>query len=728
MDICVNLNKTKSMSAWTCISGGLLGLLMLLPSAALAASSNSLESIDFNQLPGDRVQIIMGFSDTAPDPISFSVTNPARIALDFPDTRNNLKQRSHAVKVSSVQSINTAQAKDRTRAVINLSDMMVYQTEAKDKQLLVTLAPSSTPQAVLTQQAEASAASPTTDFEVPASNQSTSEAVVAGIKAIDFRRGTDGAGRVLIKLANPNTPVNIRQQGTQVIVDVSNAELPAHLQRRMDVLDFATPVQMIDAKTIGNKSQIMIKTKGKFTQLAYQAGDTYTVEIRPVTKKNPSAKKKDISFKGERLSLNFQDIEVRSVLQLIADFTGLNIVVSDEVGGNITLRLKNVPWDQALDIIMKTKALGKRQHGNVVYIDKAENIAKNEMAELNQRKSQQDLAPLRTEIIGLNYAKAEDVKEVIKSSSTSKHNSKGKLSASRSGNSFRASTSRKKESSFSTSSTILSSRGNITVDNRTNTLIVQDTPENLNAIRDLIKVIDIPVRQVMIESRIVTASNKFTHELGASFGAGNIERSDDNLLTTNFAVNNLSAAAATGTIGFSLAKIPLGANLDLELSAAETESRVEVVASPRIITSNQATARIEQGVEIPYQEAASSGATSTSFKKAVLSLEVTPQITRDDRINMELLVNRDSVGAIFNGIPSIDTREIATQVLVENGQTIVLGGIFEETDSKGESRVPFFGELPIIGQLFRRRTTADDKSELLIFVTPKIINDDLALR
>lgn len=703
MDICVNLNKTKTMFARACVSGGLLGLLMLLlPSAATAVNTNSLESLDFNKLPGDRVQIVMGFSETAPEPLSFSVTNPARIALDFPNTRNNLKQRSQAVKVSTVQSVNTAQAKDRTRAVINLSDMMVYQTETRDKQVLVTLAPSSTPQALLSQQAEASPASSTTDYEVPASNQSNSMDSDAGIKAIDFRRGTDGAGRVLIKLANPNTPIDIRQQGTHLVVELSNAQLPSHLQRRMDVLDFATPVQMIDAKTVGSKSQIMIKTKGKFSQLAYQAGDTYTVEVRPVSKKKQSAKKKQISFKGERLSLNFQDIEVRSVLQLIADFTGLNIVVSDDVGGNVTLRLKNVPWDQALDIIMKTKALDKRQHGNVVYIDLAKNIAAHEEEVLNRQKTKQNLIALHTEIIGLNYADAEEMKQLLQSAGGGNGDA---------------------------GSSIMSQRGSVSIDRRTNNLLVQDTPEKLDEIRALVKTLDIPVRQVMIESRIVTAKDNFTHELGVHFTGSNTERNDDNLLSTDFAVNNMSAAAtASGTIGFSLAKIPTGANLDLHLTAAETESRVEVVASPRIITSNKTTARIEQGVEIPYQEATSSGATSTSFKKAVLSLEVTPHITRDDRINMELNVNRDSVGIIYEGVPSIDTREVQTQVLVENGQTIVLGGIFEENDSKGESRVPFFGELPIIGQLFRRRTNADEKSELLIFVTPKIINDDLALR
>jgi len=689
MDMCVKLIKARTMFAWMCVNG-LIGLTLLMPLPAFAVLSNSLESIDFNPLPGDRVQIIMGFANKAPEPLSFSVTNPARIALDFPDTSVNLKKRSKDVKLSAVESINTAQAKDRTRTVINLAENMVYQTETKDNQLLVTLAPSSTPEPFFAQSTQAAEA------EKPAAPTSMNP----GIETIDFRRGTDGAGRVLIKLSKPSTPIDIKQQGTHVVVDLSNATIPENLQRRMDVLDFATPVQTIDAKSTGNNSQIMINTKGKFSQLAYQAGNTYTVEIRPVSEKPSKTAKKDISYKGERLSLNFQDIEVRSVLQLIADFTGLNIVVSDDVTGNVTLRLKNVPWDQALDIIMRTKALGKRQHGNVVYIDTAKNIATHEEEVLNRQKTQQNLTPLRTEIISLNYADAEEMKQLLQSTSGG--------------------------DGGSGSTSIMSDRGSVTLDRRTNNLLVQDTPDRLEEVRALVKALDVPVRQVMIESRIVTASDKFTHELGASFGASNITRSLDKTLSTDFAVN--LPAAGGSTIGLSLAKIPLGAKLDLELSAAETESRVEIVASPRIITSNKTTARIEQGVEIPYEEATSSGATNISFKKAVLSLEVTPHITRDDRINMELIVNRDSVGQLFNNIPSIDTREVQTQVLVENGQTIVLGGIFEENQLDGETRVPFFGKLPLIGWMFRHESDKNDKSELLIFVTPKIINDDLALR
>ena len=685
-----------------------MGLLLLLPLTAIAADSTALESIDSNRLPGDRVQIVMKFTGAAPTPLSFTIANPARIALDFPDTRNSLAQRVHQIKVGAAQSVSTAQANDRTRVVINLSEMMAYQTEIRGDRLLVTLAPSSAPQVLLTRETQLPAAATPAADTFPTSVEGISDYMAAtaannpdSIEAIDFRRSSDGAGRILIKLSNPSTPIDINQQGTHVIVNLKRTELPAEMQRRMDVLDFATPVETIDAKTIGDNTQITINAKGKFSQLAYQSGNTYTVEIRPIAEKKLHAKKKEISFKGERLSLNFQDIEVRSVLQLIADFTGLNIVVSDDVSGNVTLRLKNVPWDQALDIIMKTKALDKRQHGNVVYIDTAKNIAAHEEEVLNHQKTQQKLTPLRSEIISLNYADAEEMKQLLQSSGGGGGAGGG------------------------TSNSIMSQRGSVSIDRRTNNLLLQDTPAKLEEIRALIKTLDVPVRQVMIESRIVTASDKFTKELGASFSAGNTTQDLDQILTTGFAVN--LPAAGGSTIGLALAKIPLGAQLDLELSAAKTESRVEIVASPRIITSNKTTARIEQGVEIPYEEATSSGATNISFKKAVLSLEVTPHITRDDRINMELAVNRDSVGQLFNNIPSIDTREVQTQVLVENGQTIVLGGIFEENKVRGDSRVPFFGDLPILGRLFRNESSQDNKSELLIFVTPKIINDDLSL-
>ena len=676
----------------------LLALFFMIPASVSAVETAALESMDIHPGEGNSVQIAMQFSGQAPTPLSFTIANPARITLDFPNTRNDLTQRTHQIGIGPVLSLSSAQASDRTRIVISLSKMMTYQTETLGNQLLLTLSPQpgarSVSMPVPTATPTVSSPAP---LQPPQNNRYIPPAAPAygkTITNIDFRRGSDGAGRVVVTMSAPDIPIDIKQQGTRVIVNFKGATLAAPLQRRMDVLDFATPVETVDSRSSGDNTEITIKAHGNFSQIAYQADKTYIVEIRPVTKKQQATVQKQISFKGEKLSLNFQDIEVRSVLQLIADFTGLNVVVSDDVRGNLTLRLKNVPWDQALDIIMKTKGLAKRQHGNVLYIDTATNIHSREEEALQSTKKIEDLAPLRTEIIALNYADAQEMASLLKSS--------GK-------------------------SSILSPNGSLSLDRRTNSLLIKETAVKLEEIRSLIKTLDVPVRQVLIESRIVTASDKFTHELGVTFGVNNKSQPGNHTLDSNFNVS-LPAASAAGTLGIALAKIPLtGTNLDLELSAAEVEDRAEIVANPRIITSNKTTARIEQGVEIPYEEATSSGATNISFKKAVLSLEVTPHITRDDRINMQLSVTRDSVGAIFNNIPSIDTREVETEVLVENGQTIVLGGIFEETKAKNSKRVPFFADLPILGHLFRRNSNRNDKSELLIFVTPKIINDSLTL-
>ncbi|MGV6816393.1 MAG: type IV pilus secretin PilQ [Thiotrichales bacterium] len=721
--------------------GGWLGialsflLLVLAVGQPASANTNTLESMDFSRLSGDRVQIELGFSSLAPTPLSFTIANPARITLDFPNTLNDLSDRSKRVQLGSVQSVTTAQARDRTRLVVNLSRMMNYQTETKGNKLLVTLAPPGAPPATSSSSDTTPADLPIAEFvkpepvsappRVPAAKPApayqppaaTSQAAQPkpmppvysppefGVTNIDFRRGVDGAGRVLISLRNPNTPLDIKQQGSNVVVNLKGVKLPEHLQRRMDVVDFSTPVQTIDARSLGNSSEIVIKAKGNFSQLAYQSDNIYAVEIRPVSEKKLKAQEKQITYKGERLSLNFQEIEVRSVLQLIGDFTGINVVVDDSVKGTLTLRLQDVPWDQALDIILKTKRLAKRQKGNVLYIADADKLAEREEKELKAASQVQELAPLRTEIINLNYADAKEMATLLQSS--------GGGSSSVDGGS-------------GSSNSVLSSRGSVSLDRRTNSLLVQDTAQKIDEIRALIKSLDVPVRQVMIESRIVTASDTFTRELGVNFGVSNTDNSTSQQLTTNFAVS-VPTASDAGTLGLALAKFPAGVKLDLELSAAQIEDRAEIVASPRIITSNKNRARIEQGVEIPYQEKTSSGATNTSFKKAVLSLEVIPHITKDNRINMELVVNRDSVGEVFNGIPSISTREVETQVLVENGQTIVLGGIFEESKLNGSTRVPFFGDLPIVGHLFRNNTRSNDKSELLIFVTPKIINENLSI-
>ncbi len=559
------------------------------------------------------------------------------------------------------------------------------------------------------------------------STSSSSSATSFNINNVEFRRGEEGVARIIIGLSNPNIPINLKEQGGQILVDFSNTSLPSNFSKRWDVVDFSTPVKFFETFSFGHTSRLIISpdTNLEYEHLAYQSDNQYVIEVREIPEELIEQRKKDV-FEGERLSLNFQDIEVRSVLQLIADFTGLNMVVSDAVSGNLTLRLKNVPWDQALDIILKTKGLGKRENGNVIYVAPSEEIAAREKLELESQQQVQELAPLRSEFIQVNYARAGDIANMLKSSDNS----------------------------------LLSDRGNVTVDDRTNNLLVQDTVLKLNEIRRLVERLDIPVKQVLIESRIVIANDDFSKSLGVRFGisnkdantlindptssdrdfdaiAGNLEGTDQALQGADISLNNrlnvnLPAVNSTGSIGLALAKLPLGLLLDLELSAAQAESRAEVVSTPRVIASNQTTARIEQGTEIPFQSATSSGATDVEFKKAVLSLEVTPQITPDNRVSMKLKVTNDSVGeevpSGFGGfIPSIDTNEVETDVLVDNGQTIVLGGIYQQDKADSISRVPFFSDLPLVGFLFRSTSIRDDKSELLVFITPKIISEDLTL-
>jgi len=560
-----------------------------------------------------------------------------------------------------------------------------------------------------------------------------------GVTNVDFRRGEKGEGRVLIQLSDPTVPVDLHQEAGKVVLDIFNANLPEALSRRLDVTDFATPVRTIDTVRRGNTVRMVIDVTGEYDYVGYQTGNLYTVEIKPTTKEEQEARRRaKVGYTGERLSLNFQDIEVRSVLQLIADFTGLNIVVSDSVSGNITLRLQNVPWDQALDIILKTKGLDKRRNGDVILVAPSEELAAREKLELESRKQIEELAPLFSEYIQINYAKAEDIallimgrnNRLLQATGTSGSNTSRNLS-------------------------LLSKRGTVSVDQRTNTLLVRDTAENLEEIRRLIAKIDIPVRQVLIESRIVIASDNFARDLGTRFGVGKIETSNTTTsilggglpgdlaqsgvygnfisnpadsdppieaLTTDLRVSN-----PMGAVNFLIGR--LGREfLRLELSAMQAEGKGEVISSPRLITSNQQPAEIRQGVEIPYLEASSSGAATVSFKEAVLALKVTPQITPDDRIILDLQVHKDSVGEVFEGVPSVNTRAVETRVLVDNGETVVLGGIYERTHSNEVDKIPLFGDLPGVGALFRQTRKVDDKSELLIFVTPKIIKESLSAK
>jgi type IV pilus assembly protein PilQ len=671
---------------------------------AEAPPLNKLQEINYAGLPGNQVQVTFKLSQPVSNPASFTIDNPARIAFDLPATKSELESRSQPIGIGPAKSVTAVEVKGRTRVVLNLFEMVPYETRTQGNEVVVVLGSSTAEPAVSSFGAAPTAAA------APGG---------AAVTDVDFRRGSQGEGRVLVTLSDPTIPVDMRQEAGKVVVEFKGANLPEELERRLDVTDFATPVELIDTESTRDGVRMEITSTGEYEHLAYQSDNQFTVEIRKTTKEEQEArKKKEFGYTGERLSLNFQDIEVRSVLQLLADFTGTNIVVSDTVTGNLTLRMENVPWDQALDIVLKTKGLAKRQSGNVMLVAPSEEIAAREKLELESQKQIEELSPLYSDFIQVNYAKASDLAALLQSGDSS----------------------------------LMSDRGKVTVDDRTNTLLIQDTAEKLEQIRRMVTRLDIPVRQVLIESRIVLANNDFARDLGVKFGFSHNSQSDAadfvlggkrpgdvnyNDTITAYEVPagsgnegllvDLPATDPSGALGIALGK--LGSNLlALELSAMQLEDRGEVISSPRVITSNQQEASIQQGVEIPYQEASSSGATSVSFKEAVLELKVTPQITPDDRIIMDLQVSKDSVGQVFAGVPSIDTRNVATRVLVDNGETLVLGGIYEQERGKEVERVPFFGELPGLGWLFKTERKTNDKSEMLIFVTPKIIKQSLAMQ
>jgi type IV pilus assembly protein PilQ len=699
----------------------------LLALSALAFTARSaepvkLEAIDV-QTSGQQVQLKIHLSGPAPEPLPFTIDKPARIAFDLPGTTLALASRRIDVRSGGVDTVLAAEANGRTRLVVNVESLMPYTTQVDGNTITVVLGRRPGDELARAQAPRAG------------SGGAHGTPVERAIRTIDFRRGSDGTGRVIVQLTDPRTPVNVRQEGNQVVVDFAGTLMPKNLMRRYDVMDFATPVQSVDAIRVEGSSRLIISAQGDFEQLAYQSDTQYTVEIKPSLKRAAADEKKE--YTGERLTLNFQDIDVRSVLQLLADTSGQNIVVSDSVTGNLTLRLQNVPWDQALDIVLRTKGLDKRRQDNVIMIGPTEELAKREKAELAARKEVQELSPIRSEFMQVNYAKVADLAKMIRPTGAQ---------AGGGGNGGRNS--------------MLSQRGSLSIDERTNTLMVQDTVENLADIRRLVQTLDVPVRQVLIEARIVIVSDTFERDLGAQFGVttaqtngskgllaitGNGTGADTMVgsalsniaaggnstpVTTPALANrymvNLPAANTNGSIGISL----LGGSylVDLALSAAENEGKSETISSPRVITANQKQATIMQGVEIPYQESASSGATTTQFKNAVLSLKVTPLITPDNRVILDLDVSDDSVGqqvtsATGGSVPSIDTREIITQVLVSDGQTVVLGGILDTTKSYRADKVPWLGDIPILGHLFKTTTNINNKTELLIFITPKILRE-----
>jgi type IV pilus assembly protein PilQ len=714
----VYMNRKSNLSARLLL---LLVAVSAFPSVVMAAA---IKDISFAALPGNKVQITIKGDGRLPQPASFNTDNPPRLAIDFNGVGSKIAKQARPVGIGLVRSVQALAAGNRTRVVVNLTASAPYDVRANGNEAVITVS-GGTNEGV----AEAGSTQAAQARVRPKAMASSRY----GVRNIDFRRGDSGEGKLLITLADPNTVVDMKKQGADIIVDIAGTRLPPRLMRKLDVTDFATPVQTIKAEPEGQNTRITIEAGGLYEHLAYQTDNNYVVELRPLTAQE-EAQLREKTYTGERLSLNFQDIEVRSVLQLLADFTGMNLVVSDAVRGNVTLRLQNVPWDHALDIILKAKNLDMRQKNNVMRIAPAAEIAAAEKQELESMKQVEELAPLHSEWFRLNFAKAEAFATMIRGSG-------------RSTNQAGVSTSR---------DSFLSERGSVTVDSRTNTLLVKDTDESLDSIRQLIRKLDIPTQQVLIESRIVTATDDFSKDLGVKLGfAGhgvNQTTSDPNAqhavvgggiagdldmtaiagpFITSAAPNeslmvNLPAAAPTSAINFVVGRA-FSHIIRLELSAMQSEGKGEIISSPRVMTADRNQATIKQGFEIPYQQATSSGATSVSFKEAVLQLDVTPQITPDDRVIMDLTVSQDEpdFARAVLGTPPIQKREVTTQVLVNNGETVVLGGVFTESTTLRKNQTPVLGDLPYLGNLFKQKQQTTDHRELLIFVTPKIIKEGL---
>jgi type IV pilus assembly protein PilQ len=706
--------KLKDLTLSSLLHGA-LALVLAGAGTVAFAQANSIEALDVSPSTGGRIIVKVTLKQApASPPAGFSVTNPPRIAFDFLNTANALGRNAQDVNEGDLRSMNVVQAGDRTRLVLNLARASGYDTQIDGRTLLITLQGAA---------AAASAAGVTTHFAEPRAGDSRH-----ALRDIDFRRGTTGEGRVVVDLSDSAVGIDLKLQGRTIVVDFINTTLPQSLRRRLDVTDFGTVVQTIDAFAQGANTRMVIEPRGTWEHTAYQTDTRFIVEVKPQAEDSGRIARGG-GYTGEKLSLNFQNVEVRAVLQVIADFTGLNIITSDTVGGSLTLRLKDVPWDQALDIILQSKGLDMRKVGNVVWIAPRDELATREKLALEAQQQIVDLEPTRTESFQLNYQKGADFQKLL----------------------------------ADPNQRILSKRGSAVVDARTNTVFVQDTPTRLEEVRKLIRKVDVPVRQVMIESRIVEATDNFGRNLGVrlgyneppgtvghSTGVGNtrflvsgnaIGGTGERLGQTtpqptgyfpdSFLVNLPApglAGASPGQFALSLFNSSLTQFVNLELTALQADGRGKIISSPRVITADQVEATIEQGTEIPYQQATSSGATSVSFKKATLSLKVKPQITPDDNVVMNLNIHKDSVGTNTLAGPSIDTKQIVTEVLVENGGTVVIGGIYTQTENNQTNKVPVFGDLPFVGWLFKQNLKTDNRSELLIFITPRIIKDGLTLR
>ena len=705
-----------------------LGALALVLGASFQVmAQNAIQSINSTQQAGAEVVRIELSEALTAVPAGFTVQTPPRIAIDLPGVGSALGKSTIEINQGNLRSVSVAQSGERTRLVLNLKQPTNYRAQLQGKALLLILDAGGAPEA-------ANAPAQTTRFAESAN------ATSLALKEIDFRKGADGAGRVVVDLPNNQVGVDIRQQGKGLVVEFLRSTLPDSLRRRLDVTDFGTPVQFITTSQVGDKVRMVVEPRGSWEHSAYQSDNQFVLEVR-AQKLDPNKLTQGPGYAGEKLSLNFQNIEVRALLQVIADFTNFNVVTSDTVTGNVTLRLKDVPWDQALDIIMQAKGLGLRKSGNVILIAPKDELAAKEKAELESKSQIAALEPVRTQSFQLNYTKAEEVAKGL-SGQTASQGGGGSSNPSR----------------------ILSPRGSVIFETRTNQLFVSDIPSKLEEIQAMITKIDIPVRQVLIEARIVEADDKFGRSLGVRLGASDLRGvrggtpgyglGGDTRVTIGGNLNavggqtqqisgttlpfsdtqfvNLPASAQGGFDAASFALSLFGATanrfLNLEISALESDGRGKVVSSPRLITADQIKAVISQGTKIPYQKATSSGATSVEFIDATLKLEVTPQITPEGNVILDVEVKKDSVGAVTGGIPSINTKSVKTQVLVENGGTVVIGGIFEQVDRTDEVKVPFLGDVPYLGNLFKTKSRTVNKTELLIFLTPKVVSDRSAAR
>lgn len=676
-----------------------------------SAQENAIQSISANQQGANVIVKVSLKNPVTKPPIGFSITTPARIALDFAGTANGTGTSSQDIGLGDVRNVNVVQAGERSRLVFNLKRPLNYATAVEGNNVVVTI------------DGSGGIATPVNLAGAPVAAAASSPAKQS-IRDVDFRRGTEGEGRVVVDLPG-QTAVDVRQQGKNIVVDFMKTGLPDVLRRRLDVADFGTPVKTITTTATGENVRMTIEPQGLWEHSAYQSDSQLVVEVKPIKEDPNKLTQGRQGYKGEKLSLNFQNVEVRAVLQVIADFTGLNIITSDTVGGNLTLRLKDVPWDQALDIVMQAKGLDMRKNGNVIWIAPKDELLTKEKLELEQRSQIAELEPLRTESFQLNYQKAESFKQVL-------------------------------DNAGGGGKSILSKRGSAVIEPRTNQLFVTDIASKLEEIRNLIQKTDIPSRQVMIEARIVEANDTFSRNLGAKLGFG-LRRpfnsrqavgelggaqtgengtaeglNSPGLETVNGNQVNLPAAglngASAGSVALTLFNAATTRFLSLELSALEADGNGKILSSPRVITADQLKATIEQGTELPYQVATSSGATSLAFRKANLKLDVTPQITPDGNVILDVDVNKDSVGqATLQGF-AIDTKHVKTQVLIENGGTVVIGGIYIQQDRETVTQVPLLGDIPVVGNLFKNKTRTNDKTELLIFLTPKIINDKVVLR